>query len=726
MAAVKAGPARILAASAAESFLRVYAQILFSRSPAVGLAVLAATATVPRALLAGALAVLAATALATALDLDREAVRAGDYGYGALLVGLGVGQTFGVGAPAAALIFAGAAASVLVTAALRAWLGGATNLPVLSLPFLAAFQLVLGASVFVGAEHLPHPLDPSLLAPLLPPGLVLFLRSLGGLLFLPRLDAGALILAALVLHSRIAALLAASAFTAVLVLSGRFPALPEGTTVEALGYNAMLTAVALGGVFFVPSLSSFLLALLGASLSLLAAVGLAAPFARLGVPLLIFPFNVTVLLTLFALRQRGHDLRPKSVDFLSGTPEENLAYFRTRRSRFEQLYPVAFQLPVRGLWTCTQGVDGAFTHQGAWRHAFDFEVRDADGQLSRAAGAVNEDFHCFRLPVLAAAEGTVVAVEAGVPDNGVGAMDVDRNWGNHVLLQHGVGLYSLVAHLARGSVKVHPGQVVRRGDVVGLVGSSGRSPRPHLHFHLQGAPVLGAPTLPCRFTDAVIERSPGAAAVETALLPAEGEAVRNLQPGDEIAAYLGLAAGRRFCFRVGAVVEHLEVEVDLYGRHLLRSRSREATLFHGSTDAFFTAFDVVGDKASVLHLIRAALPRVPFEGNEALGWTDHLPARHFRPWLGRVLLDLLSPFLRRDGVEMDLRLRREGTTLVVEGASRRRDRRGQPVVQTRAELVREVGPTRVSVTVRGRTRCAELCAPGADEASPNDDPGGSS
>ena len=39
----------------------------------------------------------------------------------------------------------------------------------------------------------------------------------------------------------------------------------------------------------------------------------------------------------FALRQRVHDLRPKSVDFLPGTPEENLAYFRTRVRRFEQL-----------------------------------------------------------------------------------------------------------------------------------------------------------------------------------------------------------------------------------------------------------------------------------------------------------------------------------------------------------------------------------------------------
>jgi murein DD-endopeptidase MepM/ murein hydrolase activator NlpD len=688
--------ARTAAVAAGEAFLRVYAQILFSRSPAVGLVMLAATATVPRAFVAGAGAVLAATALATLLDFDPDAVARGDYGYGALLVGLGVGQVFGASTPAMVLLVAGAAASVLVTAAARAWLGGTANLPVLSLPFLAAFQLVLGVAAAAGAAPGSHLGDPSSLAAVLPSGLVLFLRSLGGIFFLPRLDAGALVFAALLLHSRIAASLAASAFTAVLVLASLLTALPEGASVEVLGESAMLTAVALGGVYFVPSLSSFLLALLGASVSTLAAVALAGPFARLGVPLLIFPFNATVLLTLFALRQRARDLRPKSVDFLSGTPEENLAYFHTRRSRFQQLYPVAFQLPVRGAWTCTQATDGAFTHQGPWRHAFDFEVRDDEGGFCRAPGLANDDFHCFRLPVLAAADGTVVAVESGVPDNAVGALDVQRNWGNHVLVHHAIGVYSLVAHLARGSVKVQPGQPVRRGDVLGLCGSSGRSPRPHLHFHLQGTPVLGAPTLPCRFTDVVVEpSSPASAVIDTALLPQEGMRLRNLEPGAEVLDFLRLEAGRRLCFRSGGAVERLEVDVDLYGRRLLRSRDRQATLFYGQSDAFFTAYDALGEKGSVLALIRAALPRVPLEANEALTWTDHLPARHFRPWLGRVLFDLLSPFLSRDGFEMELRLRRRGASLVIEGASKRRDRRGTPVVRTRAELSRGVGPTRV-------------------------------
>ncbi len=703
----RVGAVRAQVTAASDAFLRVYAHVLFSRSPAVGMLVLAATATVPRAFVAGAAAVLVATATALLLDLDRDAIQGGDYGYNALLVGLGVGQTFGAGPAAAVLLIFAAASSVLVTAALRSWLGGAVVLPVLSLPFRVAFQLALGAASFAGAATGAPGIDPSPLAASLPAALVLFLRSLGGLFFLPRLDAGALVLAALLMHSRIATSLAVAAFAAVWLRRG--VALPPGVTVEALGYNAMLAAMALGGVFFVPSSSSFLLALLGAVLAVLATAGLAGPFAKLGVPLLILPFNATVLLTLFALRQRTHDLRPKSVDFLSGTPEENLAYYRTRRSRFQWLYPVAFTLPVRGLWSCTQGVSGAFTHQGRWRHAFDLEVRDADGHLARDGGATVEHFHCWRLPVLAAADGTVVAVESGVADNAVGAIDVERNWGNHVLVQHAAGLYSLVAHLARGSVKVAVGQAVRRGDVLGLAGSSRRSPRPHVHFHLQASAELGTPTLPCRFTDVVRVRD-GAASVETALVPREGDAVRNLEPDDDLAAYFALPSGQRWSLRAGDVATRLSAGVDLYGRAVLSAAEPAASLFHGRTGTFFTAYDVVGPRGSALHLVRAALSRVPLEASEALTWTDHLPARQFRPWLARMLFDLLSPFFPRDGVEVVFRLRREGARLVVEGASRRRDRRGAPLLRTRAELARDVGPTRVEVVVRGKARVATLLA----------------
>ncbi|HEY8481945.1 MAG TPA: M23 family metallopeptidase [Spirillospora sp.] len=56
--------------------------------------------------------------------------------------------------------------------------------------------------------------------------------------------------------------------------------------------------------------------------------------------------------------------------------------------------------------------------------------------------------------------------------------------GNCVVLDIGDGVYAVLAHLRRGSVRVRKGDRVRAGDVLGEVGNSGNSSEPHLHFHL--------------------------------------------------------------------------------------------------------------------------------------------------------------------------------------------------------------------------------------------------
>lgn len=56
--------------------------------------------------------------------------------------------------------------------------------------------------------------------------------------------------------------------------------------------------------------------------------------------------------------------------------------------------------------------------------------------------------------------------------------------GNHVVLDHGEGLYSAYAHLRRRSVLVGVGDRVRDGQVLGACGNSGNTSEPHLHFQL--------------------------------------------------------------------------------------------------------------------------------------------------------------------------------------------------------------------------------------------------
>lgn len=92
--------------------------------------------------------------------------------------------------------------------------------------------------------------------------------------------------------------------------------------------------------------------------------------------------------------------------------------------------------------------------------------------------------------ILAAADGVVVATDDGHYDrchlDGT-AVTCDGNDGlpNYVILEHEDGLRSLYWHMKQDTVAVEVGEHVRCGDVLGLVGSSGNSSMPHLHFQVE-------------------------------------------------------------------------------------------------------------------------------------------------------------------------------------------------------------------------------------------------
>jgi murein DD-endopeptidase MepM/ murein hydrolase activator NlpD len=74
-------------------------------------------------------------------------------------------------------------------------------------------------------------------------------------------------------------------------------------------------------------------------------------------------------------------------------------------------------------------------------------------------------------PIYATADGRVTT--AGNRSNG---------YGNHVIINHGFGYETLYGHMVR--VKVRNGQIVKRGEVIGWVGSTGKSTGPHLHYEV--------------------------------------------------------------------------------------------------------------------------------------------------------------------------------------------------------------------------------------------------
>jgi hypothetical protein len=78
---------------------------------------------------------------------------------------------------------------------------------------------------------------------------------------------------------------------------------------------------------------------------------------------------------------------------------------------------------------------------------------------------------------------------------------VETVGGNYVVVDIGGGHFAFYAHLQPGSLTVKVGDRVRQGQVLGLLGNSGNSDFPHLHFHLTDSPSpLASDGLPYEFT----------------------------------------------------------------------------------------------------------------------------------------------------------------------------------------------------------------------------------
>jgi len=166
--------------------------------------------------------------------------------------------------------------------------------------------------------------------------------------------------------------------------------------------------------------------------------------------------------------------------------------------------------PATGAWYVAWGGRDAIHNKHVQapdqRFAYDLIVM-RDGRYFRGDGSRNEDHFCFGEPVVAPAAGRVMTATDGEADNlRPGAKTNKTDPGNHVVIDHGSGEHSLIAHLRMGSVAVKPGQRVAAGDLLGACGNSGRSDLPHIHYHLQTGSAYGQGVgLPSFFNNYIVD-----------------------------------------------------------------------------------------------------------------------------------------------------------------------------------------------------------------------------
>lgn len=173
--------------------------------------------------------------------------------------------------------------------------------------------------------------------------------------------------------------------------------------------------------------------------------------------------------------------------------------------------------PLRGGgWVVGNGCCDAFTaHRGtvlpvnganhvAERFAIDFIQIGPGGRLFDGPANALASYPYFGEPVYSATKGRVVAVVENLPETPAGSFPRNATaqsaGGNHVVVDMGRDRYAFYAHLQPHSVTVEVGQRVAVGDLVGLLGNSGNTDAPHLHFHVMDSPSpLASNGVPYRF-----------------------------------------------------------------------------------------------------------------------------------------------------------------------------------------------------------------------------------
>jgi len=633
-----------------KAFWGSYSLLFFFKSRLLGWLCLAATMIEPAVGLSGAAGALLTSLMALILGFNRHQVEAGLIGVNGLLVGLALGAWFEPSPGFVILLLAASIATAVVIGALGYFFTHLFNLPSLSLPFVLVSVLIyLSANDLGGvAARVTSTVILDLDIGFLPEWFKDYLLSLGAVFFQSTALSGLIVLTGLLLKSRLAVLLTVLGFLAGQGFSWALGANFSRLTPQEMGFNLLLSCLAVGGIFFIPSPQSFVAGFLAAGFGTVLVLGLGALFGPYHIPVLAAPFNLVVLAFLMAARFRLAPQEPAAVDFVPDTPERNLDYHLTRLRRYRGLSVPVFRLPVAGLWKVSQGPGGGITHRDMWSQAWDFVGVTRNGNSFWGTGETVNDHLAYGQTVLAAAAGTVVKVVDGIPDNLIGQENIEDRWGNLVMLAHLGGVYSIYAHLMPGSSLVQEGQRVFEGQLLGRVGNSGRSPMPHLHFHCQHSPQLGAASSYCEFVN-YIEKDGAKSRFMFTGAPGQGAVIETPVPNDDFRVAFKLPLGRKIRFRVKQKgqesIETWVVESDLVAGGFIHALETGGKCFFSSDWTSFFLTDYLGPQHTGLHAFFLAASRIPFAYDPGLTWHDILPAKAFIKGSLGIILDFLRPFL---------------------------------------------------------------------------------
>ncbi len=619
--------------------LNSYSQVFFSKSKLLATFLVVISFFDYGAGLGGIIAVAIANILAWTLGYNKYFLQSGLYGFNALLVGLGIGLLYQPSIELYLLVAIAAIICFLMTIVFQGILGK-YGLPFLSVPFLLTIWIIALSgssltalniserSIFIYNElyalgglkivDFYNLLENSISSPFIN----IYFHSLAAIFFQHHLLAGIIIAAGLLVYSRITFGLSILGYS-VAFLFYKFVGIEfNSLSYTFIGFNYILTAIALGGYYLVPNRVSYGWIILLLPAVVLITIGTQQLFLLFKIPPYSLPFNVVVLMFLYALKLR--ERRPKHLletPVQLGKPEHNLYLQSGNIKRFPAAFPISASLPFYGEWKVSQAHNGEHTHKGAWRNAWDFIVVDANDVQFKNSGDFVEDYFCFDKAVLAPFDGTVIEAINHIPDNKIGDINTRENWGNTVIIKYNDFLYATLSHLKQYSVKVTWGDQIKQGQVVGRCGNSGRSPYPHLHFQFQATPYIGSPTIDYPFGNFLLKEenryqlktfeNP----LKDALVarPTKNEILQkalHFIPGQQMKGVVEVASENKKWQKLAGTFSWA-VETDVFNTTYIRSKTDDgkAYLYNNCDLHYFTNYN--GRKNTALFWFFASLYKVP-------------------------------------------------------------------------------------------------------------------
>ncbi len=631
------------------TLFNTYSEIFFLRSPAAGLAIFALTLLNPNLSAAGIMAVIAAYLFARFIGMGKDFLNSGFYTYNALLVGLSLGYLFRITPLTVFFVVIAGISTVVLTVMLNNIFSYYFKLPILSLPFT-----IISSTAYLAASQYSNlyvtGLYPQMFAQLslpLPDWLAGFFQSLGAIIFLPHVIPGLGLAIILLFSSRILFILAVSGYYAGTLIT----ALMVGSFPQAFShihnFNYILIAMAVGGIFLIPSPRSYAMALIGVAMSSILMDSVLVFWSAFGIPVFTVPFNVISLSFLYVL---GLVSFPLLAQYLKSTPEETLDDYLATVRRYKGTTRT-LSLPFSGRWTVWQAFDGQWTHQGHWKYAYDFVLTtDAPDQnppkTHRNDGSQLPDYFSFNKPVLAPVRGRVVKVIAHLPDNPIGQVDKINNWGNLIIIQDYRGFFVEISHFAQNSIRVKEGDWVERQTLLGLCGNSGYSPQPHIHVQVQGTGEIGSYTLPFSFVSYLTKTPTGGDFFHANDLPAEDATAEPVFRDKSLEIKTSFMLDDVYRYEIwqdGRRNGELSLTVRMALDGTFYFDSGRGQLYFGIYEDTFYMYRLDGQDACLKALFMA-LPRLPLTGKVGLVWRDYLPVGLAARGLNKAGLQFLSSF----------------------------------------------------------------------------------